>query len=172
MQIMLIRNCFACYTRKSEWFFIFFLLNSKTFFSLSNGQNRIDNNIMKWSIYSFLLASYISFPNFLPSVFFVLSFRRAIRYEDLSLNPYDMSQDLLQFYGFTFDDNVQNFLDSHTKVNIGGVSSTFRDSKSAPFHWTKDLRFEEVSFSFISFVFVIYYDHHGGCCVILYIKLN
>jgi chondroitin 6-sulfotransferase 3 len=56
-----------------------------------------------------------------------------------------MAQDLLQFYGFTFDDNVQNFLDSHTKLNIGGVSSTFRDSKSVPFHWTKDLRFEEVS---------------------------
>lgn len=28
----------------------------------------------------------------------------------------------------------------------GGVSSTFRDSKQAPFHWAKDLSWNEVSF--------------------------
>jgi hypothetical protein len=28
----------------------------------------------------------------------------------------------------------------------GGVSSTFRDSKQAPFHWAKDLTFNEVKY--------------------------
>ncbi|XP_073822609.1 carbohydrate sulfotransferase 4 [Musca autumnalis] len=64
---------------------------------------------------------------------------RTLRYEDLSLDPYEMSQELLQFYGLPFDPLVEEFLDTHTKVNIGGVSSTFRDSKSAPFHWIQDL---------------------------------
>jgi hypothetical protein len=43
-----------------------------------------------------------------------------------------------------FDARVSKFLDTHTKANIGGVSSTFRDSKSAPFHWIKELQFDEV----------------------------
>ncbi|EAT35875.1 AAEL011990-PA, partial [Aedes aegypti] len=69
---------------------------------------------------------------------------RAIRYEDLSLNPYKITKEILTFYGLPFDPAVESFLDTHTKLDIGGVSSTFRDSKSAPFHWTKDLTFEEV----------------------------
>lgn len=69
---------------------------------------------------------------------------KVVRYEDLSLNAYDMSQTLLEFYGLPFDNQVQEFLDSHTKQNIGGVSSTFRDSKSAPFNWAKVLSIEDV----------------------------
>lgn len=69
---------------------------------------------------------------------------KVVRYEDLSLNAYDMTQTLLEFYGLPFDTMVQEFLDSHTKQNIGGVSSTFRDSKSAPFHWAKDLSIDDV----------------------------
>lgn len=69
---------------------------------------------------------------------------KVVRYEDLSLSPYDSTQEILQFYGLPFDEQVQEFLDSHTKTNIGGVSSTFRDSKSAPFHWTKDLFFDDI----------------------------
>lgn len=56
-----------------------------------------------------------------------------------------MAQELLQFYGLPFDPMVEDFLDTHTKVNIGGVSSTYRDSKSAPFHWKHDLKPEDVS---------------------------
>ena len=69
---------------------------------------------------------------------------RTLRYEDLSLNAYEMTQDILQFYGLPFDPLVEEFLDTHTKQNVGGVSSTFRDSKSAPFHWKTDLKLEEV----------------------------
>ncbi|KAG5683002.1 hypothetical protein PVAND_012314 [Polypedilum vanderplanki] len=71
---------------------------------------------------------------------------KALRYEDLSLSPYDMTQEVLQFYGLAFDDRVSEFLDTHTKQNVGGVSSTFRDSKQAPFHWTKELPWNEVSY--------------------------
>ncbi|XP_028899474.1 carbohydrate sulfotransferase 3 isoform X2 [Zeugodacus cucurbitae] len=71
---------------------------------------------------------------------------RTLRYEDLSLNTYDMTQEVLQFYGLPFDPLVEEFLDTHTKVNIGGVSSTYRDSKSAPFHWKQDLRPDEIQY--------------------------
>lgn len=75
---------------------------------------------------------------------------RVVRYEDLSLEPFEGTKIILKFYGLPFDTSVEDFLDSHTKVDYGGVSSTFRDSKSAPFHWIRDLQFSEVSsFDFI-----------------------
>ncbi|CAG9858453.1 unnamed protein product [Phyllotreta striolata] len=69
---------------------------------------------------------------------------RALRYEDLSLNPYEIVQELFSFLGLHFHNSVKQFLNSHTRVNIGGVSSTFRDSKSAPFHWKTDLNYTEI----------------------------
>ena len=39
---------------------------------------------------------------------------------------------------------VINFIESHTHENMGGVSSTFRDSKNAPYHWRNELNFSEV----------------------------
>lgn len=67
-----------------------------------------------------------------------------MRYEDLSVEPYARTQELLGFYGLPFDVAVEEFLDSHTRSDVGGVSSTFRDSKSAPFHWMGDLSWREV----------------------------
>lgn len=69
---------------------------------------------------------------------------KAVRYEDLSLDPYKQTQEILDFYGLPFDPLVEEFLDSHTRSDIGGVSSTFRDSKSAPFHWQHELSFDEI----------------------------
>ena len=60
------------------------------------------------------------------------------------MNPYNNTKDVFSFFGFTFHKRVSNFLDSHTKTNIGGVSSTFRDSKTAPFKWREKLSVEEV----------------------------
>uniref|UniRef100_A0A182TLM2 Sulfotransferase domain-containing protein n=1 Tax=Anopheles melas TaxID=34690 RepID=A0A182TLM2_9DIPT len=62
----------------------------------------------------------------------------------MSLNPYKMTKEILQFYGLPYHPEVKMFLDTHTKQDVGGVSSTYRDSKSAPFHWTKDLTYDEV----------------------------
>ncbi|KAJ9587785.1 hypothetical protein L9F63_018768, partial [Diploptera punctata] len=69
---------------------------------------------------------------------------RAVRYEDLSVEPHKSVRDLLHFFGLSFHPNIRLFLDTHTKVNVGGVSSTYRNSKSAPFHWRQDLTFSEV----------------------------
>lgn len=69
---------------------------------------------------------------------------RVLRYEDLSIDPYKYSKELYKFYGLDFDANVKRFLDTHTKNDVGGVWSTFRNSKAAPFHWQTDLTFEEV----------------------------
>lgn len=70
---------------------------------------------------------------------------QVVRYEDLSLEPYDFVQSLFEFFGLDFHYNVKEFLDTHTKTDIGGLSSTFRNSKTAPFHWRQDLDYEEVN---------------------------
>ncbi|KAI5711080.1 hypothetical protein M8J76_002057 [Diaphorina citri] len=69
---------------------------------------------------------------------------KVMRYEDISLDPYKSVSGLFSFFGLDLHPKVIDFLDTHTKVDIGGVSSTYRDSKSAPFHWRNDLTFEEV----------------------------
>ncbi|CAG9840075.1 unnamed protein product [Diabrotica balteata] len=69
---------------------------------------------------------------------------RVLRYEDLSLDPNEIARDLFDFLGLHFHRNVEKFLATHTRFNIGGVSSTFRDSKSTPFHWKADLNYTEV----------------------------
>lgn len=73
------------------------------------------------------------------------AFYRIIRYEDLSFNAYNMTRELFDFFHLTYHSSVQKFLDTHTKTSIGGVSSTFRDSKTAPIHWQKDLPWQEVN---------------------------
>ena len=69
---------------------------------------------------------------------------RVFRYEDFSKETYSNSERVLKFFNFAMHDKVKAFLDSHTKSNVGGVSSTFRDSKTAPYHWKKDLTFDEI----------------------------
>ena len=66
------------------------------------------------------------------------------RYEDFSMDPYNNTENVFKFFGFTVHKRVTKFLDSHTKTNIGGVSSTFRDSKTAPFKWREKLNMSEV----------------------------
>lgn len=51
---------------------------------------------------------------------------------------------MFEFYGLTFHPDVKSYLETHTKNNSGGQFSTFRDSKTAPFHWRNDLNFVEV----------------------------
>ncbi|KAF6212644.1 hypothetical protein GE061_013170 [Apolygus lucorum] len=71
---------------------------------------------------------------------------RAVRYEDISVNPYEGAKKILRFFGREFVPEVRRFLDTHTVHNIGGVSSTYRNSKSAPFHWRGDLTHGEVRY--------------------------
>lgn len=70
-----------------------------------------------------------------------------MRYEDLSLEPYKGVKELFEFFGLDFHSEVKLFLDTHTKTDAGGVSSTFRNSKAAPFHWRQDLTFKVLFFT-------------------------
>eukprot|EP00092_Neocalanus_flemingeri_P015418 GFUD01016686.1.p1 GENE.GFUD01016686.1~~GFUD01016686.1.p1 ORF type:complete len:455 (+),score=127.05 GFUD01016686.1:199-1563(+) len=69
---------------------------------------------------------------------------KVFRYEDFSMNPTNNTADVFRFFGFSVHKKVLDFLDSHTKSNKGGVSSTFRDSKTAPFKWRERLSMAEV----------------------------
>ncbi|XP_065354069.1 carbohydrate sulfotransferase 5-like [Cloeon dipterum] len=69
---------------------------------------------------------------------------KVMRYEDISMDPYRKVKEMLRFLQLNFHPAVQLFLDTHTKENVGGVSSTFRDSKVAPFHWRQDLSHRDV----------------------------
>ncbi|XP_046738516.1 carbohydrate sulfotransferase 4-like [Diprion similis] len=69
---------------------------------------------------------------------------RVLRYEDLSLEPYKRVEELFEFYGLDFHPNVTKYLDTHTKNDVGNAYTTYRDSKTAPFHWRTELEFKEV----------------------------
>ena len=60
------------------------------------------------------------------------------------MDPYNNTKDVFKFFGFSVHSRVTKFLDTHTKTNIGGVSSTFRDSKTAPFKWRERLSLDEM----------------------------
>ena len=60
------------------------------------------------------------------------------------MDPYNNTKEIFEFFGFTFHKKVEQFLDTHTKTNIGDGYSTFRDSKTAPFKWREKLSKDEV----------------------------
>ncbi|XP_031639819.1 carbohydrate sulfotransferase 1-like, partial [Contarinia nasturtii] len=68
---------------------------------------------------------------------------KAIRYEDLSLNPFNMTKEIFNFYGMPFDQNIENYLDSHTRSSDSEDYSTFRDSKKTPFSWMRNMSWNE-----------------------------
>lgn len=70
---------------------------------------------------------------------------KIVRYEDFSVNPGQGTKDIFSFYGLPFEKTVENFLDLHTKNLQGGPHSTFRDSKTVPFHWIGEMSFSEVN---------------------------
>ena len=80
-----------------------------------------------------------------------VSHYRVARYEDIADDPSSQSKELLEFFGFQMHPNIESFIESHTKNDTLDTNnktmpwSTFRDSKSAPYHWKEDLSFEEVA---------------------------
>lgn len=62
----------------------------------------------------------------------------------MSLEPHKYVKKLFKYFHFDYHSKVEQFLDSHTKINVGGVSSTYRDSKATPFHWRTDLNRSEI----------------------------
>ena len=73
------------------------------------------------------------------------------------MDPYNNTKEIFNFFGFSFHKHVVEFLDTPTKANIGGVSSTFRDSKTAPFKWRERLKKEEVLE--IQVLFISFFKH-------------
>lgn len=69
---------------------------------------------------------------------------KVFRYEELSLNPFRITEDILNFYGLPFDGKVRSFLESHTVSDIGSIYSTYRNSKSTPFRWMNELTIKEI----------------------------
>ncbi|CAG9804669.1 unnamed protein product [Chironomus riparius] len=69
---------------------------------------------------------------------------KVIRYEDLSLSPFDQSKDILQFYGRSFDANVEDFIKTFTKTSDWRSNKFAQDSNSIPFKWIKKLTFDEI----------------------------
>ena len=46
-------------------------------------------------------------------------FYRIFRYEDFSMDPYNNTKEVFNFFGFSFHKHVVEFLDTHTKSNQG-----------------------------------------------------
>lgn len=69
---------------------------------------------------------------------------KIVRYEELSLNPFRVTEEILKFYGLPFDAMVVKYLESHTKRDIGNIYSTYRDSSATPFRWMRHLSFKEI----------------------------
>lgn len=81
-----------------------------------------------------------------------------LRYEELALNPNGTTHKLLKFLRLSATPSVDDFLHSHTNVEVAGVSSTFRVSRDVPFRWKNVLDFnyvEEIQVLHIS-IYVTY----------------
>lgn len=75
----------------------------------------------------------------------VIVTRRVVRYEDFSEAPYNKTKILFKFLGFEMHADVKHFLDTHTKGStVKNQWSTYRDTKSTPYHWRQEYTFEEV----------------------------
>ncbi|XP_050665404.1 carbohydrate sulfotransferase 3-like [Leptidea sinapis] len=66
------------------------------------------------------------------------------RYEELALSPNATTHQLLRFLGISPTSSVEDFLLTHTNVEVSGVSSTFRVSREVPFKWKNTLDFNYV----------------------------
>ncbi|XP_063831821.1 carbohydrate sulfotransferase 3-like [Ostrinia nubilalis] len=67
-----------------------------------------------------------------------------IRYEELALNPNSTAHKLLKFLKLNPTSSFEEFIHSHTTLDVAGVSSTFRVSREVPFRWKNVLSFNNV----------------------------
>lgn len=67
-----------------------------------------------------------------------------VRYEQLALDPYGVSKEILKFYGLTYDAHIETFLNEHTKV-YKMQQWTSRNSKANAFKWIKDSSYKNVA---------------------------
>lgn len=67
---------------------------------------------------------------------------KVVRYEDLSLDPFNVTMDVFKFYGLPFHKGVQKFLTTHTQITKGTIMSTYRNSTETVFAWRRSMSFE------------------------------
>ena len=48
------------------------------------------------------------------------------------------AEKLLKFFRLQFHPAVQSFIENHTQVDVEGLYSVTRNSKTTPFHWRSD----------------------------------
>lgn len=60
---------------------------------------------------------------------------KVIRYEDLSLNPFKKTKEILDFFELPFHENIKQFLRTHTIYSDGNSMSRFRESKNTALSW-------------------------------------
>ncbi|XP_026725854.1 carbohydrate sulfotransferase 3 [Trichoplusia ni] len=67
-----------------------------------------------------------------------------LRYEELALKPNVTAHRILKFLKVDNTPQMSEFLQTHTNVEVAGVSSTFRVSREVPFRWKYILDFDYV----------------------------
>lgn len=69
---------------------------------------------------------------------------KVLRYEDLAIDLFNKTGDIFRFFGLPFHQNVQLFLETHTKFRNGDNFSTFRNTTSTPFNWMTKMNIENI----------------------------
>ncbi|XP_077990534.1 carbohydrate sulfotransferase 1-like [Glandiceps talaboti] len=64
---------------------------------------------------------------------------KAVKYEDIALNPLEMTQDIYNFVGLPVPDSVVSWVQNNTKYNDGGPFDTTRNSAEAALAWKRTL---------------------------------
>ncbi|CAH0600657.1 unnamed protein product [Chrysodeixis includens] len=67
-----------------------------------------------------------------------------LRYEELALKPNVTAHRILKFLKVDNTPQMSEFLQTHTNVEVAGVSSTYRVSRDVPFRWKNILDFDYV----------------------------
>ncbi|KAJ8734161.1 hypothetical protein PYW07_014712 [Mythimna separata] len=67
-----------------------------------------------------------------------------LRYEELALKPNITTYRILKFLRLSATQSIDEFLQSHTNVEVGDAYSTFRVSQKVPFKWKYALDFNHV----------------------------
>uniref|UniRef100_A0A2A4IWE5 Sulfotransferase domain-containing protein n=1 Tax=Heliothis virescens TaxID=7102 RepID=A0A2A4IWE5_HELVI len=66
-----------------------------------------------------------------------------IRYEELAMEPYEVSTRILKFLGHSAIEPIYEYLNHHTN-KTDSLSDTYRVSSEVPFKWKNSMSFEAV----------------------------
>lgn len=70
---------------------------------------------------------------------------KVLRFEDLANNTSGMAQELLSFFQLPHDEELDEFLASHTNHTFGGRFSTFRNTKDVLSNWMRHLNISVIN---------------------------